>query len=137
MGKSGAVLQVVEGLRERGVPFLAFRVDRLKPTTLPEGVGEQIGLPGSPASVLAAIAQERECVLVIDQLDAVSLASGRNPELFEVVRDVIRQADIQPGTRVLLACRRIDLDNDHRLQSLTRSGGVATILDVGACRKRP
>lgn len=130
VGKSGVVLQVVEGLRERGVPYLAFRVDRLESTTLPEGIGEQVGLPGSPASVLAAVAQERDCVLVIDQLDAVSLASGRNPELFEVVRDIIRQADAQPGTRVLLACRRIDLDNDHRLRSLTRVGGVTTALDV-------
>ena len=135
VGKSGAVLQVVEGLKERGVPLLAFRVDRLTPTTLPEGIGEQIGLPGSPASVLAAVAGERECVLVIDQLDAVSLASGRNPELFEVARDVIRQADAYPRMRLLLSCRRIDLDNDHRLRDLTREGASRRLSTSGACRK--
>lgn len=122
VGKSGAVLQTVEGLKERGVPFLAFRVDRLAPTTLAEGIGDRIGLPGSPASVVAAVAGYRVSVLVIDQLDAVSLASGRNPELFEVVKEVIRQADDYPRMRLLLSCRRVDLDNDHRLRDLTREG---------------
>ena len=131
VGKSGAVSQTLEGLRERGVPFLAFRVDRLEPTTLPEGVGEQIGLPGSPAGVLAAVTRGRECVLVIDQLDAVSLVSGRNSRLFEVVRTVIRQAGNYPGMRLLMACRRIDLEIDRRLGALTRKDRVATVLDVG------
>lgn len=131
VGKSGAVLQIVEGLKQRSVPFLAFRVDRLEPTTLSEGIGNQIGLPGSPASVLAAVAGDRESVLVIDQLDAVSLASGRNPELFEVVRELIRQAKSYPQMRLLLSCRRIDLDNDHRLRDLTRGDSVAKAVNIG------
>jgi hypothetical protein len=60
------------------------------------------------ASVLAAVAQETECMLVIDQLAAVSLASDRNPELFEVLKDIIRQADAYPRMRLLLARRRVD-----------------------------
>ena len=78
VGKSGVMLQVVEELIGAGTPVVAFRADRLEPTQLPDSVGGQIGLPGSPANVLAAVAQGRHCVLVIDQLDALSLASGRN-----------------------------------------------------------
>jgi hypothetical protein len=74
--------------------------------------------------VLAAVAQETECVLVIDQLDTVSLASDRNPEFFEVPKDIIRQADAYPRMRLLLACRRVDLDNDYRLRTLTREGAL-------------
>jgi hypothetical protein len=98
---------------------------------LPDHLGKQIGLPGSPASVLAAVAGERECVLVIDQLDAVSLASGRNPELFEVVKEMIRKAEAYPLMHLLLSCRKIDLDNDRRLRGLTREGGVAKAVHVG------
>lgn len=39
VGKSGVVLQVLEELREEEVPVLAFRVDRLDPTPLPNEIG--------------------------------------------------------------------------------------------------
>jgi hypothetical protein len=66
VGKSGVILLVVESLQEQGWPLITFRVDRLEPTLLPSEVGRQLGLPDSPANVLAAIAQGRDCVLVID-----------------------------------------------------------------------
>ena len=130
VGKSGVMLQVVEELLHAGSPVVAFRADRLEPTQLPDSVGEQIGLPGSPANVLAAVAQGGYCVLVIDQLDALSLASGRNTELFECVYEIVRQAQVHPNMRILLACRKFDLENDHRLRRLTDSDGVAETVVV-------
>ena len=131
VGKSGVMLQVVEELLHAGSPVVAFRADRLEPTQLPDSVGEQIGLPGSPANVLAAVAQGGYCVLVIDQLDALSLASGRNTELFECVYEIVRQAQVHPNMRILLACRKFDLENDYRLRRLTDSDGVAETVVVG------
>ena len=130
IGKSGVMLQVVEDLLDAGTPVVALRADRLELTQLPDDVGEQIGLPGSPANVLAAVAQGRHCVLVIDQLDALSLASGRNTELFDCVYEIIQQAQAHPNMRILLACRKFDLDNDHRLRRLTDSEGVAETVAV-------
>ena len=125
IGKSGVMLQVVEKLLAAGAPVVAFRADRLEFTTRPNDVGKQIELPGSPANVLAAVAQRRNCALVIDQLDALSLASGRNTNLFDCVYEIIRQAQAHPNMRILLACRKFDLDNDHRLRQLTDADGVA------------
>ena len=125
IGKSGVMLQVVEKLLSGGTPVVAFRADKLEPTQLPDNVGEQIGLPGSPANVLAAVAQGRHCILVIDQLDALSLASGRNTDLFDCVYGILRQAQAHPNMSILLACRKFDLDNDYRLRRLTDSDGVA------------
>ncbi|GAB1543373.1 hypothetical protein NUACC21_60470 [Scytonema sp. NUACC21] len=121
VGKSGVMLQVLEKLHNQGFPILAFRVDSLAPIPLPDNVGQQLGLPGSPAIVLANIAQKRDCVLVIDQLDAVSLASGRNPEFFTCVDLIIQQAQAHPNIRVLLACRKFDLENDYRIKKLLSS----------------
>lgn len=127
VGKSGVMLQVVETLRKQGTPILAFRVDRLEPTQLPDNVGQQLGLPGSPANILAAIAQKRDCVLIIDQLDAVSLASGRNPLFFECVYAIIKQAQAHPQMRIVLACRKFDFDNDHRLRDLANKDGIEVV----------
>ncbi|HAX79147.1 MAG TPA: hypothetical protein DCY88_25805 [Cyanobacteria bacterium UBA11372] len=125
VGKSGVMLQVVEALCEQGIPTLAFRIDRLEPTLLPNDVGQQLGLPGSPANVLAAISHKRDCVLIIDQLDAVSLASGRNPQFFDCVAEIIKQVQAHPKMRLVLACRKFDLDNDYRLRHLTDENGIA------------
>ena len=130
IGKSGVMLQVVEELLDAGAPALAFRADRLEPTQLPDDVGKQIGLPGSPASVLAAVAQGTYCVLLIDQLDALSLASGRNTQLYDCVYEILLQAQAHPNMRILLACRKFDLDNDYRLRQLTEPNGVAEAVVV-------
>ena len=131
IGKSGVMLQVVEELLDTGTPVVVFRADRLAFTPLPDNVGEQIGLPGSPANVLAAVSQGRRCVLVIDQMDALSLASGRNTDLFECIYEIVRQAQAHPKMSILLACRKFDLDNDPRLRQLADSKGVAETVVVG------
>ena len=124
------MFQVVEELIGSGTPVVAFRADRLEPTQLPDNVGGQIGLPGSPANILAAVAQGKHCVLAIDQLDALSLASGRNANFFDCVHEIVRHAQAYPNMRILLACRKFDLDNDYRLRRLTDSDGVAEAVEV-------
>lgn len=130
VGKSNVILQVVEKLQDQSLPVLAFRVDRLSSTQLPDDVGSQLGLPGSPANVLAAISQGRDCVLVIDQLDAVSLATGRNPDFFDCIHEIINQTEAYPQMLLLLACRKFDIDNDHRLRRLTSKEGTFDVVPI-------
>lgn len=118
IGKSGIVAQVAEGLRQQGVPVLAFRADQLRSTMLPKEIGAQLGLPESPVRVLAAIACDRRSVLLIDQLDAVSELSGRSMELREPIVQLVEEALAHPQMRVVLACRTFDLQHDDRFRAL-------------------
>jgi hypothetical protein len=70
---------------------------------------------------LAGAAASRRAVLVVDQLDAISLASGRSPEVFSVVEEIRGEAS-RLGIQVVLACRRYDIDNDPRLKALVETG---------------
>ncbi len=131
VGKSGVIGQVATELRSRQIPLIAFRIDRLEPTQSPDALGQQLErLPGSPASVLSAISQGRDCVLLIDQLDAVSEASGRNPWFFECIDKIIKQAQSNPNIHLLLACRKFDLENDSRLKRLAGKDSVFEIVTV-------
>lgn len=130
-GKSDVVLRFVEDLATRGVPHLVFRLDHTAPTTRPEELGRNLGLPGSPSAALAAVAQGREAVLVIDQLDAVSTTSGRNPEFFECVSDIVRTAQSSSSVRVVLVCRTFDVQNDRRMLPLVERGKDHTTVTVG------
>lgn len=129
-GKSAVLVDVVRRLMELGWPVLPMRIDRLEAVERPDDVGAQLGLAGSPALVLAGLAAGAPAVLVLDQLDAVSLASGRQPAFFECVNEIMRQAEAHPNIRVVVACRRFDLENDHRLRRLQQRDGTL-IVEIG------
>ena len=122
-GKSDVLERVIEIVQAEGWLVLAMRADRLSETPRPDGIGEQLRLPGSPVAVLGTVAADRPSLLVVDQLDAVSLASGRLRGLWEPTWAMIQQARAHPGMRVLVACRQFDLDNDSRLRALTGENG--------------
>ena len=44
---------------------------------------------------------------------------------------IVRQAQAHPNMRILLACRKFDLDNDRRLRKLAGSESVVETVDVG------
>ncbi|MBI2094929.1 MAG: hypothetical protein HYT89_02040 [Candidatus Omnitrophica bacterium] len=121
VGKTGCVIELVEALRARNIPVLAFRLDRLKLVSTTVELGQQLGLEESPALVLAAMAAGREAVLVVDQLDAVSTASGRSSDFLEAVEGILAETR---GLRdklklhVVVVCRAFDWENDHRLRRL-------------------
>ena len=125
VGKTSVIAQVLGDAAIEELPMLALRVDRLEPADRPEAVGKNMGLPVSPVRTLAAVAQGQGCLLVIDQLDAVSMASGRNPQFFDCIGAMLEEARQHPNMRVLSACRKFDVDNDNRLRDLVGENGIA------------
>ncbi len=130
VGKSGIGLQIADYMKQRGWPVLAFRIDQLVTMQSPKDVGRQLELPESPITVLANLAQNKPALLVIDQLDAISKASGRNTHFFNCVAEMIEQAKLHPAMRVVLLCRKFDIANDNRLRKLTGDRGFATEVAV-------
>jgi hypothetical protein len=123
-GKTGVLHQAVNELAASW-PVLAISLDQMEAFSSTHELGvERLGLPASPASALAAVADDGDCLLVIDQLDAVSLASGRMPTTFDHVAALLREADAFDGMRVVLACRQFDIDNDYRLRALAEQDDV-------------
>ncbi len=125
-GKSAVLHQAVETL-ERDSTVLAFRLDRYGAFTSTEELGKLLGFTGSPVTDLAVAAGGDNAVLVVDQLDAISLASGRLPENFDAVADLIREASTVPGVRVVLACRAFDVANDYRIKALLKSHDIKPV----------
>lgn len=126
-GKSSVLEQAVALLESTGAEVLALRLDRLDHFASTADLGHQLGIETSPAVSLAMASHDRTAYLVIDQLDAVSLASGRLPERFDVVMDLIGEALSMDGIRVVLACRQFDIDNDHRIRALASRADVTTV----------
>ncbi|MCX6602225.1 MAG: hypothetical protein NTV52_01375, partial [Acidobacteria bacterium] len=120
-GKTGCIVDFVDQLRTRGIPVLALRLDRIEPVSTALDLGKRLGFEESPALILAAAAQGREAVLVIDQLDAVSTTSGRATGFLEAVEaSLIEARGLRERLRlhVVVVCREFDWKNDHRLRAI-------------------
>ena len=124
IGKSCAVLEVTNALLEEKWLVLPIRVTTLDPVRDPAELGQSLGLPGSPAQVLSELSMGKPCLLVIDQLDALSLISGRSPSFFDCFHALIRQAAQFENMRILVACRKFDLENDYRFRRFSGPTGI-------------
>lgn len=130
LGKSCVMAQAVRRLENTDIPHLTLRLDIQTSVLTSEALGKELGLPASPAIVLAGFAQGQRAVLIIDQLDALSLTSGRNQNLWDVFEELLDEIRRYPELRVLLACREFDAKNDHRIRRLVCDEGRYTKVEL-------
>lgn len=132
VGKSGVMLQITKKLEQENISFFVFRIDNLSPEVNPDEIGRKYGLPHSPASVLGNLSkhQNRYWILIVDQLDAVSQVSGRNPQFFYCIHSLLEQTKQFSQVRVLVACRKFDLDNDSRIKNLIGKEGILETVEI-------
>jgi hypothetical protein len=115
-GKSCVLAQCLAQLEISHTPFLCLRMDNFEPCATSKQLGNQMDLPASPAVVLAGIANGAPSMLVVDQLDAMSTVSGRNPLMWQVFSELCDDVRRYPHMKMILACRDFDLEHDHRLR---------------------
>ncbi|PWU09611.1 MAG: hypothetical protein C5B50_27030 [Verrucomicrobia bacterium] len=118
LGKSCTAAELLELLSDAGIPHVALRFDQPFEVLTPRQLGHALDFPTSPVDVLAGIAEGHLCVLLLDQLDALSIVSGRNQKLWPLVEDLLEEVRTWPKMKVWIACRAFDLENDPRLRDL-------------------
>ena len=121
-GKSVVLERIITSAREKAWPVLAFRIDRYLETQTLEDLGKQLlGHDGGPVAAFGSRFAAQPALLVIDQVDAVSEASGRSGRMRDLFFEMVKQSHLFPGMRVVAACRSYDLDRDTRLQELGKA----------------
>ncbi len=130
IGKTSVISQTLSEAKERNWTILALRADNLPAASTPNDLGTSLSLTKSPVDALADLSGGEGCLLVIDQMDALSLASRRNPEYFDCVNAVLEQASSYPNMRVLLACRQFDIEDNLKLWEITKAAKVAQEISV-------
>lgn len=127
-GKSLALARIIAAARDRGWPVLAFRVDWFLDARSLADVGTGLlERAENPVASLGNRVGAGDALLVIDQVDAVSEASGRSGRIRELLFQMIAAARFYPGLRLVVACRSYDLDNDSRLKGLEKERTAAAV----------
>jgi len=121
-GKSGVLYELTEYLGKQKIPYVPVRLDRRIPMGNAKLVGENLGLPESPAYCLAGWAAGRKSVLILDQLDAIKWTAVNSAEAMNVCKELVRQVrslrrDVK-NIYIVFACRTYDLESDPEIKYL-------------------
>ena len=117
MGKTVVARDTLLKLESNGVAVLALKADQ-QLSSVNSRDDLQLGLPDSVERVMARLAEGNRAVLLIDQIDALSLSIARDQKALNLVLDLIARVRLIPNVRVLLSCRLFDLNNDPRLKGI-------------------
>jgi hypothetical protein len=123
-GKSALVAEVATALDKLGWFVAVARMDAAAAVPTSDHLGKQMGLSDSPSVLLAGVTAGAPGLLVVDQLDAISLFSGRMPDSFDAVEEVLEEAGRAQNVKVLLVVRSVDLENDQRTGVLGGDGSI-------------
>lgn len=130
-GKSAVATDVATKLEASGWFVAIARMDSSVAISTSDQIGVEMGLPESPAVLISGVAGESRALLVIDQLDAVSIFSGRIPNSFDGVMEVIDEIRRVPNIKILLVSRTVDLNRDPRIGSLLKGRHAAKRISLG------
>ncbi len=123
-GKSGALHDFVESLKEAGRDYIFLAVDRLAARSLGE-LREELGLEHEFLDVLKNWPGQQPAFLVIDALDA-----ARGEATGDMIRDLIRQVVETNGRwQVVASIRKFDLRYGVELQQLFAGDPLTEFID--------
>lgn len=120
-GKSATIAELIDIAMREDIPVLGFRIDRFLGLNSIGDLGEALlGRKENPVGVLGNRYPFCKTLLVIDQVDAISEATGRSPRARDLLFELVQSTRFYPEMKVVLACRTYDLENDGRLTRLVR-----------------
>jgi hypothetical protein len=116
MGKTVVMRDVLCGLEDEGTTVLAIKADQqLSGVATRNDLQERLDLPERVERVVGRLATLDRVIVLIDQIDALSLSMARDYRALNVVLEMVAKLRDTPGVRVLFSCRAFDLSNDPRL----------------------
>ena len=113
-GKSVILRDVLISLEQQGIKVLGLKADHLFSNF--GTLDELVGVGDSTVEIIRNIAQNEKFVLIIDQVDALSLSLSSNRSSLESVNTLVNEMSKYANVRVIVSCRPYDLNYDPMLE---------------------
>jgi hypothetical protein len=117
-GKTVVMRDVLKRLKTDRVPVLAIKADTLSGIKTQNDLAERLGLPALVEECAHHLVTGGPFVIVLDQLDALSLALSRDQATLDVMLSTLARLRDLDGVRIVASCRTFDLNNDPRLSTI-------------------
>jgi hypothetical protein len=117
MGKTIVARNVLLALEDAGETIFAIKADQqLSGISSLEDLRASLHLPDSVERVVRRLAEAGRVLVLVDQIDALSLSMARDQRALNVILDMVARLRLISGVRVLVSCRVFDLHNDPSLR---------------------
>ncbi len=119
-GKSVILRDALTAVEEAGEVVMAIKADQqLSSVDTTEDLQRALGLPVSAERAAALLAAHGPVVVLIDQIDALSLTLlARDQRAIDLMLGLVARLRLIPGVRLVIACRTFDRNTDPRLKRL-------------------
>lgn len=117
-GKTVAMRDVLERLEAAHVPVLAIKADNLSGVRTRSDLQDYLALPADVEECAGHLAAEGTFVVLLDQLDTLSLSLTRDQTTLAVILSTLARLRGLENVRIIASCRTFDLHNDPRLSGI-------------------
>jgi hypothetical protein len=117
-GKTVILRSVLIRLEAAGIPVLSIKADTLSGIEKSSQLTERLGLPMGVVDFTRALASEGLFVVLMDQLDALSMNLSRDQATLSVMLSTLATLRTIENVRVISSCRTFDLNHDPRLSAI-------------------
>jgi Cdc6-like AAA superfamily ATPase len=118
-GKTVTLQDILVDLEDKGYDVLAIKADQqLSGLSSLSDISSKLNLPESPEQILSRLSQLGRVVVLIDQIDALSLSLAHDQKTLDIVLDLIARLRRISNLRILLSCRLFDRNSDPRLSQI-------------------
>jgi hypothetical protein len=119
MGKTASMSSLLSVLEDDGWAVLGIKADAVGEYATTEELRDRLSLPAPiPAAASALVHAGRKVAVLIDQVDALSTATARDPNAIAVILDTVARLSQVPDVRVVLSCRSFDWEFDVNIRQL-------------------
>ena len=117
-GKTVVMAQALHSLEAKAVTVLAIKSDYLSGIKTDADLQQRLDLPASIEKCVRALVAEETVVVLIDQLDALSVALSQDFSALDLIYGLVLTLIQIENVRVVISCREFDLHFDPRLSTL-------------------
>lgn len=118
MGKTVVAQDILLGLEESNKVVLTIKADSLSGIRNARDLQERLGFPDRVERVLDRLAAPERAILLIDQIDALSLSLAHDEAALDILLELAARARLIPNVKIIISCRTFDFNNDPRLANL-------------------
>lgn len=109
-GKSALIYKLCKHLKSENKIFLPISFEVNKPSNNLYQYGKSLGFTASPTDILKQLSDDKECYLIIDQVDAINWDQTDWNSAFEACCSLVEACNLIPKLKIIFACRTIDAD---------------------------
>lgn len=117
-GKTVIMRDVLVRLEDAKVPVLAIKADFLSGIKTADDLAGRLRLPAPVEACARHLATDGLFVVLLDQLDALSLSLSRDQATLDVMLSTLARLRNLDNVRIVASCRTFDLNNDPRLSQV-------------------